>query len=79
MKNQQHEPINMGAGQPKHYNGLLKVYCKKDLLHLYGVTYKTLAKWLRPMASEIGPLHGRSFTTAQVKIIFDTLGYPGEL
>lgn len=71
--------MKTGADQPKQNLQQYKAYCKKDLLQLYGVSYKTLASWLKPMASEIGPLHGRYFTLAQVKIIFDSLGYPGEL
>lgn len=79
MKNhEQRTPMKTGAGQPKFYKRIARAYCKKDLLNFYGVTYKTLAGWLRPMASEIGPLIGHYFTTAQLQIIFETLGYPDE-
>ena len=71
--------MNTGADQPKQHMQLVKAYSKKDLRQLYGVTYKTLSRWLKPMASEIGPLHGRYYTPTQLKIIFDNLGYPGEL
>lgn len=75
---EKNQPMKPGAGQTNFHHRLKRAYCKKDLIKLYGVTYKTLAGWLKPMASEIGPLHGNYFTTAQLEIIFDTLGYPGE-
>lgn len=79
MKNhEQAPPVKPGTVPPKPYKKLPKAYCKKDLLNLYGVTYKTLASWLRPMASEIGPVNGHFFTAVQLEVIFETLGYPGE-
>ncbi|MEO6669793.1 MAG: hypothetical protein ABIN36_09980 [Ferruginibacter sp.] len=68
--------MKTGAGQTKSRKRMRGAYCKKDLANLYGITYKSLSAWLRPMASEIGPLHGYYFTRAQVEIIFETLGYP---
>jgi hypothetical protein len=79
MINHQHKPpMKSGAGQTKLRNRLRRAYCKKDLVNLYGISYKTLASWLSPMASEIGPLRGQYFTAAQMEIIFETLGWPGE-
>jgi hypothetical protein len=75
---EQHIPMKTGAGQKKFRNKSARAHCKKDLANLYGVTYKTLAAWLKPFASQIGPLHGKYFTVAQLEIIFDSLGYPGE-
>lgn len=67
-----------GADLPNHQQ-VIKACSKKDLKELYGVSYKTIRNWLKPMASEIGPLHGRYYTAAQAKIIFDNLGYPPAL
>ncbi|MFT3910945.1 MAG: hypothetical protein QM737_16115 [Ferruginibacter sp.] len=71
--------METGAGQPQPKKMNTKPCCKKDLLKLYGISYKALASWLRPMKAEIGPLHGRYFSTAQLKIIFETFGFPEEI
>ncbi len=77
MKNEPREgPLQNGAGRSKLSEMLRTTYCKKDLMRFYGISYKTLMSWLRPIASEIGPVKGRYFTTAQMKVIFEELGYP---
>ena len=79
MKNETQRQLAMtGIGQPKRQLTPARAYCKKDLKLLYNISYRTLAIWLRPMASEIGPMNGIFFTNAQLKIIFDAFGYPGE-
>jgi len=49
-----------------------------QLSGLYGVTRKTLNKWLAPFSSVIGEKIGRFYNVAQVKIIFNRLGVPNE-
>jgi hypothetical protein len=46
---------------------------------LYGVTRKTLNKWMKPFCCEIGEKIGRYYTIAQVKVIFDRLGLPNDV
>ena len=54
----------------------LKAYSIKELALLYGVCDKTLKKWLKPFAEQIGQKQGRYFNVAQVTIIFGKLGQP---
>lgn len=55
----------------------IRHYSTKELSKLYGVCDKTLLKWMKPFADDIGPKQGRFYTVAQVKVIFDKLGEPG--
>ena len=54
----------------------IRPYTKKDLCQLYGISHKVLGLWLKPFAADMGPLIGRYFSSAQVKIIFEKLGMP---
>jgi transposase-like protein len=54
----------------------VKPYSTKELSHIYGVCDKTLRKWMKPFANEIGEKQGRYFTVAQVEVIFSRLGLP---
>lgn len=54
----------------------IKPYTSKDLAMLYGVGKKTLSKWIEPFQEEVGQRHGRYYTIAQVKMIFDRIGSP---
>lgn len=51
-----------------------------ELAALYNVDRCTFRRWLQPHAEKIGqPLPKTySYTTAQVKLIFENLGYPFE-
>lgn len=51
----------------------------KQIARLYGVSLKTLYKWLAPFSAEIGEKNGRFYTNAQVKIIIQKLGIPAEI
>lgn len=55
----------------------IRHYSTKELARFYGVCDKTLLKWMKPFASDIGQKQGRYFTVAQVKVILDKLGMPG--
>ena len=58
-------------------NGIeMKHYSTKELAQFYGVCDKTLLKWMRPFADDIGQKQGRYYTVAQVRIIFEKLGLP---
>jgi len=54
----------------------VKHYTTTELSALYGVSTKTLKRWLRPLASVIGENDGRFFTILQVKLIFEKIGIP---
>jgi hypothetical protein len=57
----------------------VRPYTAKQLYELYGVSDKTFRKWLVPFATEIGEKKGRYYTIAQVKVILERLGIPGEV
>lgn len=50
-----------------------------QLAKLYGISRKTLYKWMGPFCEEIGQKQGRFFTTAQVRTIIQKLGLPTEV
>ena len=54
----------------------IKPYTHMDLAELYGISYKTLYKWLKPFRDELGKKQGYYYTIPQVKIIFEKLDYP---
>ena len=54
----------------------IKPYSTKELSGIYGVSEKTLRKWMKPFAESIGKKQGRYYTVVQVEIIFNKLGMP---
>lgn len=54
----------------------IRPYSVKELASIYGVCDKTLKKWMKPFASEIGEKQGRYYTVAQVNVIFNKIGIP---
>lgn len=54
----------------------IKAYNKSELAQLYGRSLKTFNAWLLPHIEKVGDFKGRSYTPAQVKIIFQILGEP---
>jgi len=54
----------------------IKTYSVKEIAVLYGISTKTLKKWLTPFKKEIGERQGYFYTPKQVKTIFDKLGLP---
>lgn len=60
----------------KNEDHILRPYSFKDLRALYGVSHKTMKKWLDPFLKEIGEHKTRLFTIKQVKIIFQKIGAP---
>jgi hypothetical protein len=47
-----------------------------DFVTLYGVSAKTMRKWLLPFRAELGEMRTYVFTVKQVNIIFAKLGKP---
>lgn len=54
----------------------IKTYSVKEVAGLYGISSKTLKKWLTPFEKEIGERIGYFYTPKQVRIIFEKLGLP---
>jgi|JI8StandDraft_2_1071088.scaffolds.fasta_scaffold252158_1 transposase len=58
-------------------NGIvIKSYTHKELAALYGVSWLTFQKWLKPFEEAIGIKNGHFYNTRQVEIIFEKLGFP---
>jgi transposase-like protein len=58
------------------YEFRVKTYSVKEVAGLYGISTKTLKKWLTPFEKEIGERRGYFYYPKQVKVIFDKLGLP---
>ena len=56
----------------------LKPYTTKELANMYGVSRRIFRNWLQPFSAQLGSKTGHYYTVAQVKIIFDKLGTPGD-
>jgi hypothetical protein len=56
---------------------LLKPYNLKELAAMYGVSARTLNKWLKPFGDQVGKRIGYFYTIPQVRLIFMKLGLPG--
>lgn len=60
----------------KHNGTVIKPYTHKELAALYGVSWLTFQKWLKPFDADIGAKNGHFYNTRQVEIIFEKLGFP---
>lgn len=49
---------------------------KQDLANAYGVSSRTLNKWLSPFGQHIGKRMGHTYTPKQVRTIYELLGPP---
>lgn len=56
----------------------IKAYSVKEVAGLYGISTKTLRKWLTPFKNDIGQRQGHFYYPKQVRIIFEKLGLPDE-
>ena len=57
----------------------LKPYTVLELARLYGISDRTMKKWIRPFETEVGTKIGHFYTVAQVRVILEHLGIPGEV
>jgi len=57
----------------------IKSYSPGELAVFYEVDPKTFRNWLKPHVSDIGERAGRFFTSKQVQIIIDKIGFPPEV
>ena len=55
---------------------VLKVHTLKEIAIMYGVSDRTLKKWLFFFEEKIGKKVGWYYSVNQVKIIFQSLGLP---
>lgn len=55
----------------------VKPYSLKEIAGLYGISTKTMYKWMVPLKNRIGEKRGRYYTVKQVRLIFDEIGLPG--
>jgi hypothetical protein len=55
---------------------IIKPYTVCGLARLYGVSSKTMHRWIKPFRHIIGEPPGNYFLVSQVKIIFEKLDYP---
>lgn len=54
----------------------IKPQTKQELAHAYGVSPRTLNRWLTPFQDRIGPRMGHTYTPKQIRIIYELLGPP---
>ena len=57
----------------------LRPYAPKELRMLYGVTYVTFRKWVKPFEAELGKVYGRCYNVRQVRLLIEKLGIPENL
>jgi hypothetical protein len=60
-------------------NITIRPYTHRELALLYGVSWKTFQRWLKPYEKQIGPKRGHFYSAGQVRIIFECIGPPGIL
>ena len=54
----------------------LKPYTTKEIAAMYGISTKTIIRWIEPIKNEVGEKRGRYYTVNQVERIFDEIGLP---
>lgn len=55
----------------------LRPYTMKELCQIYQISDKTMRKWLKPFAEEVGKRQGHIYNITQIGVIFSKLGLPG--
>jgi hypothetical protein len=60
------------------YHVEIKPYTLTELSVLYGISVRTMKKWIAPHDTAVGEKVGRLYNALQVKIIFEKLGLPGK-
>jgi len=57
----------------------VKAYTIDELCKIYGITRKQFYSWRELFREKVGELKAHKYTPAQVKIIFEHVGYPEDL
>lgn len=55
---------------------IIRPHTHAELALLYGVSWKTLQRWLKRYEKEIGPKIGHFYSANQVNVIFRFIGPP---
>lgn len=53
----------------------IEAMSKKELCNLLNISYHTLKAWTKPIQKKLGSFVGGKYTPAQLKIIFEHIGY----
>lgn len=61
---------------PSEHVVYIKPYLTKDLANIYGVSKKTMIRWLKRIQHELGERQGNYYSIPQVRVIFKTLDLP---
>lgn len=56
----------------------LRPYNKTELRKVYGISKYLMSKWLKDVEKELGKRIGYSYSIAQVQIIINKYGIPGQ-
>ena len=54
----------------------VRAYSIGELAILYGISARTMNRWLKPHMEIVGKRQGRFYTVKQVELIFEQLGLP---
>ncbi len=57
----------------------VRPYSLTELANIYGITNRTMKKWIIKHDEAVGEKVGRLYSALQVKIIFEKLGLPGRV
>ena len=63
-------------GQRQYPEAEVRPYSLGELCRIYGVSQKTMLRWLKPFEKEIGIRRGRYYNVNQVETIIIKLGLP---
>jgi hypothetical protein len=55
---------------------MVKPYSPAELSKLYGVSKRTLRRWVSPLEKKVGKRIGQFYTVKQVEVLFKHLGLP---
>lgn len=66
----------MEKSENKNQGVPLRPYTLKELARIYGVSTKTMHRWMEPFKDELGPKRGRYYSIPQVRIFFTNLSLP---
>ena len=54
----------------------VRAYSLGELAILYGISVRTMNRWLKPHMEIVGKRQGRFYTVKQIELIFEQLGLP---
>jgi transposase-like protein len=67
----------MKQAQQQQEEGIaVKPYTTTEIASIYGMSSKTILRWIKKHEEAIGKKEGRYYTVLQVKMIFEKIGLP---